>query len=92
MVRKVTLSVKIQAKVNFEGMGAKPHIGKVAVVKRYETDTETEPFVYRVYMEYVCGDLSMHKYFVDTINNGTSPGYLSVQQGNRLASFCRVVV
>gem|GEM_PF-3707596 len=24
MVRKVTLSVKIQAKVNFEGMGAKP--------------------------------------------------------------------
>ena len=26
MVRKVTLSVKIQAKVNFEGMGAKPHL------------------------------------------------------------------
>lgn len=26
MVRKVTLSVKIQAKVNFEGMGAKPQI------------------------------------------------------------------
>ena len=29
MVRKVTLSVKIQAKVNFEGMGAKPLIVKV---------------------------------------------------------------
>ncbi len=28
MVRKVTLSVKIQAKVNFEGMGAKPQIRK----------------------------------------------------------------
>ncbi len=27
MVRKVTLSVKIQAKVNFEGMGAKPLTG-----------------------------------------------------------------
>ncbi|WP_259396261.1 hypothetical protein [Shewanella sp. SG44-6] len=26
MVRKVTLSVKIQAKVNFEGMGAKPQL------------------------------------------------------------------
>mgnify|MGYP000610319568 CR=1 FL=1 len=29
MVRKVTLSVKIQAKVNFEGMGAKPLIQKL---------------------------------------------------------------
>ena len=28
MVRKVTLSVKIQAKVNFEGMGAKPHLAQ----------------------------------------------------------------
>ncbi|SJN48210.1 hypothetical protein CZ797_16080 [Pseudoalteromonas sp. JB197] len=28
MVRKVTLSVKIQAKVNFEGMGAKPLNGR----------------------------------------------------------------
>lgn len=29
MVRKVTLSVKIQAKVNFEGMGAKPQYQSV---------------------------------------------------------------
>jgi len=34
MVRKVTLSVKIQAKVNFEGMGAKPHIGLSGIVNK----------------------------------------------------------
>jgi len=35
MVRKVTLSVKIQAKVNFEGMGAKPLFAECNKNKEY---------------------------------------------------------
>ena len=67
------------------------YIGKVVVVDRYERGVVSEPFVYSVRMEYVCGDLDMHKYFTDHINNGTAKGYLSSQQGNRLAFFNRVV-
>ena len=73
------------------------YTGKVVKVERYESidrgivDT-LEPFVYCVYMEYVHGDLSMHKYFTNTINNGCNRGYLSVQQGNRRATFNRVLL
>ena len=64
------------------------YIGKVVDVKRFEAkENMLEPYVYVVYLEYVCGDLNMHKYFTSRINNGTSQGYLSTQQGNRKATF-----
>lgn len=68
------------------------YIGKVVKVDRYESDNKVdEPFVYVVRMAYVSGDLSMHWYFLDSINNGCNKGHLSSQQGNRLTSFSRVV-
>ena len=68
------------------------YIGKVVKVERYECKRiELEPFVYVAKMEYVCGDLDMHKYFTSTINHGTARGYLSSQQGNRNASFAQVL-
>tara|TARA_R110000850_G_scaffold17233_2_gene53200 strand:+ start:2584 stop:3099 length:516 start_codon:yes stop_codon:yes gene_type:complete len=73
------------------------YTGKVIRVDRYESFNcgvinEVEPFVYCVCMEYISGDLSMHKYFISAINNGCDKGYLSVQQGNRLANFNRVLI
>ena len=46
MVRKVTLSVKIQAKVNFEGMGAKPQVRKIIKFpeRKMGSDLIFEPF------------------------------------------------
>lgn len=68
------------------------YIGKVIEVKRFENkENPAEPFTYVVYMEYVCGDLSMHKNFTSCINRGTAQGYLSNSQGNRLATFTRVL-
>jgi hypothetical protein len=72
------------------------YVGKVETVERYEsTDrgviNELEPFVYQVLMTYVSGDLGMHKYFTSSINNGCDRGYLSVNQGNRRATFQRVI-
>lgn len=67
------------------------YIGKVTKVERYENiDNALEPFTYLVFMEYVCGDLSMHHFFTQSINNGTAKGYLSTAQGNRLATFTLV--
>jgi hypothetical protein len=66
-------------------------IGRVVAVERYEQDDKCEPFVYCVKTTYLCGDLDMHNYFVGTINNGTSKGYLRIIQGNRRASFIRVI-
>lgn len=73
------------------------YIGKVVAVDRYETvrgyngKDSLEPFVYLVKMIYVSGDLSMHKYFTARINNGCDQGYLSTQQGNRGATFYKVI-
>jgi hypothetical protein len=78
----------------FSGMFMLNHgyIGKVTKVKRFENnENSAEPFIYVVSMEYVCGDLSMHKYFTSSINRGTAKGYLSNSQGNRLATFTRVL-
>ena len=90
--------VKICPSEIYSGMLITQHgyTGKVVKVERYESidrgivDT-LEPFVYCVYMEYVHGDLAMHKYFTNSINNGCNRGYLSVQQGNRRATFNRVL-
>ncbi|CAH7141077.1 hypothetical protein [Vibrio alginolyticus] len=69
------------------------YIGKVVEVKRYESSepVSNEPFVYIVKLDYVCGDIKMHNYFEESINNGTARGWLSSMQGNRLATFIRVI-
>ena len=71
------------------------YIGRVVRVDRYENIdlgvvNSSEPYIYSVMMEYVSGDLYMHKYFTSSINNGCAKGYLSTKQGNRLAHFQRV--
>lgn len=72
------------------------YIGRVVKVDRYENISrgvvdENEPYIYSVRMEYVSGDLAMHKWFMDRINNGCDMGYLSSQQGNRRVTFNRVL-
>ena len=90
--------VKICPSEIYSGMLITQHgyTGRVVKVDRYESKergivSASEPYTYVVRMEYVSGDLSMHKYFTRTINNGCAQGYLSTQQGNRLAIFNRVL-